>query len=63
VYLSSKPDKVLMNYSKGTVEVEGQLVSMKELCKIGRLSAGELLLLMYEMGTTDDLLINLMENN
>jgi hypothetical protein len=62
VLLSSKPDVVFMRYAKGTVEVEGQLMSMKELCSIGQVNASELLLLMYEMGTTDDLLINLMEH-
>jgi len=62
VRLSSKPDKVLLNFSKAKIEVEGEDMTMKELCGIGNLSPDELLLRLYELGTTDDLLINLMEN-
>lgn len=59
--LTKRPDKVLRSFRGGRVEVEGTSFTMKELCGIANLTAEELLLKIYEYGTTDDLLYRLME--
>lgn len=61
VILSSRPDEVFLRFDKATVEVEGERMSMKELCSISGLTADQLLTMIYELGTTDDLLFNLLE--
>lgn len=62
VYLTSRPDDVLLHFDKAKVDVEGQMMTMKELCHISGLSADQLLTMIYELGTTDDLLYLLLEN-
>jgi hypothetical protein len=61
VFLGNKPDKLLLNFDKGKIEVEGEMMTMKELCQFSKLDADQLLLMIYELGTTDDLLFNLLE--
>lgn len=63
VTLGNRPDPMMSQFSDATVEVEGVKMSMKELCSIGNMNASSLLLTLYERGTTDDLLVHLMENN
>jgi len=60
--LSTKPDAVFRQFAKASVLVEGEPMTMKELCCISGLNASELLLRLYKLGTTDDLLLNLMED-
>jgi len=61
VVLSAEPDSVFQRFSKAKVEVDGQQFTMKELCSISGMSADQLLITIYELGTTDDLLFYLLE--
>lgn len=61
VRLGKQPDKILRFFAKAKVEVEGSLFTMKELCNISGAKAEDLLLKIYEIGGTDDLLFKLME--
>jgi len=61
VKLGSEPDKMFMRFDRAKLQVEGEILTMKELCRISKLNADQLLIMIYELGTTDDLLYNLLE--
>ena len=61
VFLSQKPDKVLRRFALAKVEVDEEMFTMQELCQLSGLTSFNLLIKMYKLGTTDDLIFNLME--
>lgn len=60
VFLSRKPDKVLRGFATARIEVDEEMFTMKELCQLSGLAPFELLMKLYKLGTTDDLIFNLM---
>ncbi|PNV83377.1 MAG: hypothetical protein C0610_17105 [Desulfobacteraceae bacterium] len=60
VYLSNKPDKSLRGFALSRIEVDEEMFTMHELCQLSGLAPFALLMKMYELGTTDDLIFNLM---
>lgn len=61
VGFSRRPDPVLQKVRSHSIAVDGVAMRVTELCEIAGLGASELLLKIYKLGTTDDLLIKLME--
>lgn len=61
VYLGSKPDPAIQGAHKARIEVDGTPMKMRELCEIAGLGVYDLLMKLYKLGTTDDLLFHLLE--
>lgn len=60
VYLTRKPDKMLRGFSTARIEVDEEMFTMQELCQLSGLTPFALLIKLYKLGTTDDLIFNLM---
>ncbi len=60
VTLGERADKILRGVRQRSITVEGQQVSVKELCSISGLTPSKLLVRIYRLGTTENLFYNLM---
>lgn len=56
-----KPEKAFRRFSNTKVTVDGTEFTLKELCDIGNKTAAQVLSMICDRGTTDDLLAALME--
>ena len=61
VRFGRKPDIALQRVRSYSIPVEGIPMRVTELCELSGLGAFDLLMKIYKLGTTDDLLINIME--
>jgi hypothetical protein len=57
----TKPEKAFRRFSNTKITVDGTEFTLKELCDIGNRTAAEILSMICDRGTTDDLLAALME--